>query len=149
MQELGLNSPPLCRDEHGRARACRHGRGGPASVPLSYCPPDGIRGPRCRCLLCAQAAWDLLAGPSSSLHPRPGAREGFLSALEPYTRPSAPAVELAESGEWVGVYPSRSLEVLLADFGEVALGGVEALEEDLISCVPFFWPPPSFPSPQP
>ena len=50
---------------------------------------------------------------------------------------TAPAVELSETGEWVGVYPARDISVLIADFKEQAVAGVEVLEEGLGDCVPF------------
>ena len=63
--------------------------------------------------------------------------DGFTGVLGPSTITSAPAVELAEAGDWVGVYPARSIDLLLADFADPALSGIELLEEGLSSCVPF------------
>ncbi|CAE7225066.1 unnamed protein product [Symbiodinium sp. CCMP2592] len=62
--------------------------------------------------------------------------EGFRGALGPHTETSAPAVELVESGEWAGVYPARNLSVLLADFSEEALVGVETQVDGAADMVP-------------
>ncbi|CAE7212545.1 unnamed protein product, partial [Symbiodinium sp. CCMP2456] len=65
------------------------------------------------------------------------AQDDFAGVLGPSTITSAPVVELAEGGEWVGVYPTRNIDVLLADFADSALSGIELLDEGLSGCVPF------------
>ena len=62
---------------------------------------------------------------------------GYPGVIGPSTVISAPAVELAENGEWVGVYPPRSIEVTLVDLGTDAAVGLEPLLEDLGGCTPF------------
>ena len=65
--------------------------------------------------------------------------------LGPFTLTTAPAFELAEGGEWLGVYPARNIEVLLlADFADSALSGIEQLDEGLANCVRFATENPHF-----
>ena len=62
---------------------------------------------------------------------------GFPGLIGPFTPAYAPAVELSESGEWIGVYPPRTIELTLVDFADGAAAGLEPLEEGLAACVPF------------
>ena len=93
----------------------------------------------CYCIL-KRAGGFLLALPPTYI-PQPvldeASREGFTGILGPFELTTAPAVELSETGEWVGVYPARDISVLIADFKEQAVAGVEVLEEGLGDCVPF------------
>ncbi|CAE7151474.1 unnamed protein product, partial [Symbiodinium necroappetens] len=65
------------------------------------------------------------------------ANEGFVGLVGPYTTASAPAVELAENGDWLGVYPPRSIEFLLIDLADAASVALEPLEEGFAECTPF------------
>ena len=67
----------------------------------------------------------LLVGPSCELHFPRASRKGYWAlSLRLQQRP--------DSGEWVGVHPARDIAVLVADFADQALAGVEVLEEGLI-----------------
>ena len=68
---------------------------------------------------------------------REATAEGFTGVLGPHVVASAPAVELGESGEWMGVYPPRTLDVLLIDLADSASIALELLEEGIGDCVPF------------
>ncbi|CAE7233553.1 unnamed protein product [Symbiodinium sp. CCMP2456] len=93
----------------------------------------------CYCIM-KRAGGFLLALPPAYI-PQPvleeASREGFIGILGPYVLTTSPAVELSETGEWVGVYPARDVSVLVADFREEAAAGVEILDEGLGDCVPF------------
>ncbi|CAE7488234.1 unnamed protein product [Symbiodinium sp. CCMP2456] len=93
----------------------------------------------CYCVLSRPGGF-LLVLPSGVFSPgvlQEAADQGFSSVIGPSTVITAPAVELAESGEWLGVYPQRMIEVTLIDFGETAAGGLEPLLEGLPECTPF------------
>ena len=54
-----------------------------------------------------------------------------------FRRHASPAVELSESGDWLGVYPPRSIDVLLIDLSDASGVALEPLEEGLAECTPF------------
>ena len=64
-------------------------------------------------------------------------QDGFPDLIGPHTVTTAQAVELSETGDWLGVYPRRTVNVLLVDLAERAASALEALEEGLGECVPF------------
>eukprot|EP00439_Symbiodinium_sp_Y106_P081109 s1170_g20.t1 len=72
-------------------------------------------------------------------------QEGFPDLVGPHVVTSAQVVELSESGDWIGVYPARKVNVLLVDLSERAASALEVLEEGLGECVPFSSSPMHFP----
>ena len=103
--------------------------------------PGAEEGPPavCYCILKRPGGF-LLAVPVGYLPAgllREATAEGFSGVLGPHVVANAPAVELGESGEWMGVYPPRSLDVLLIDLSDAASVALEPLEEGISECVPF------------
>ena len=93
----------------------------------------------CYCVLSRPGGF-LLVLPNGVFSPgilQEAADLGYPGVIGPSTVISAPAVELSESGDWIGVYPPRQLEVTLIDFGDSAAVGLEPLLEDLHGCTPF------------
>ena len=93
----------------------------------------------CYCVLKRPGGF-LLVVPGASLPSgllQEAANEGFVGLVGPYTTATAPAVELAENGDWLGVYPPRNIEYLLIDFADAASAALEPLEEGFAECTPF------------
>ena len=89
----------------------------------------------CYCVLKRPGGF-LLAVPSGFLL-QEASNEGFVGMLGPHTPATAPAVELLESGDWLGVYPPRRIGVLLIDLSDAAGVALEPLEEGLAECTRF------------
>eukprot|EP00439_Symbiodinium_sp_Y106_P081381 s400_g20.t1 len=64
---------------------------------------------------------------------RPG---GFLLALPPTYIPQ-PVLEEASREGFLGILGPYTISVLIADFSEQAMAGIEVLEENIAQCVPF------------